>query len=101
MTFYFDTNIGISVPKALELLRLPVTITWHNKHFAPNTLDDVWLSEVGGWGWFVIGHDRRFHARANELAALWQANVGCFYLAGAQATRWEKMRIFARGTTES
>jgi hypothetical protein len=96
VTLYFDTNIGTAVPKALELLRLPVGIKWHHNHFAHDTEDDVWLPTVGANGWFVVGHDKKFHARPNELAALKQHEIGCFYLWGAEAPRWEKMRCFVR-----
>lgn len=32
----------------------------------------------------------------NELSAIKQFSVGCFYLWGAEATTWEKMRAFSR-----
>ena len=96
MTFFFDRSVGIAVPKALQLLRLVTPIEYHQDHFAPDALDDAWLPEVGERGWTVIGHDHSYHLRSNELAALVQYDIGCFYLWGSEATRWDKMRCFAR-----
>ena len=80
MTFFFDRSVGIAVPKALQLLRLVTPIEYHQDHFAQDALDDAWLPEVGERGWTVIGHDHSYHLRSNELAALVQYNIGCFYL---------------------
>ncbi len=44
----------------------------------------------------MVGHDSKYHLKPNELHALRLYNVGCFYLWGAEASRWEKMRLFAR-----
>jgi hypothetical protein len=95
VTLFFDVNVGTTLPGILKnALKLPVE--FHRQHFPINTPDDVWLAQVGLWGWSVIGHDQHLHVRANELAAIKQYNIGCFYLWGAQATRWEKMTCFAR-----
>lgn len=51
---------------------------------------------VGGYGWFVVGQDYSYHLHRSELAAIKDYDVGCFYLPGAQASRWEIMRYFAR-----
>ena len=95
MTFLFDLSIGIAIPRALQLLRLTVDITYHDEQFAPDEADDVWLPKAGASGWFVIGHDY-YHVKPNELAAIQQYAIGCFYLWGAEATKWETMRVFAR-----
>lgn len=88
--------MGTSVPLALRMLRLPVKVEYHEQHFTIDAQDDTWLPVVGEWGWIVIGHDSRYHLKPNELFALRQYNVGCFYLWGAEVPRWEKMRLFAR-----
>ena len=95
MTLFFDRSVGIAVPKALQLLRLVTPIEYHQDHFAQDALDDTWLPQVGAKGRTVIGHDHSYHLRSNELAALVQYNIGCFYLWGSEATRWDKMRCFA------
>jgi hypothetical protein len=58
--------------------------------------DDIWLPQVGGWDWIVIGQDYKWHLLPNEAAALRNYNIGCFYLAGANAPVWDTMRLFAK-----
>jgi hypothetical protein len=94
--FFFDRSVGIKIPQALRLLDLPDGVQFHQENFQPDEKDDVWLPVVGGFGWFVIGQDYRYHRRPHELAALKQHSVGCFYLWGAQARKWETVRVFAR-----
>jgi hypothetical protein len=94
LTLYFDRNIGRAVPEALKTLRL--TVEHHGDHFSHAERDDIWLRVVGQRGWVVFTHDRRLHTRDVELAAIMQWNVACFYLWGAESSRWEKMRCFAR-----
>ena len=96
MIFFFDRSVGTSIPRALGLLRLPVQVEYHEIHFPPSEQDDRWLPLVGSWGWIVIGQDYKYHLMPNELTAAKQYEVGCFYLWGAEATRWETMRVFAK-----
>ena len=96
MILFFDRNVGTIVPKTLKTLRLPTSVEYHDDIFPKNTPDDRWLAEVGQWGWTVIGHDQKFHTEANELSALKQYRIGCFYLWGNNAPRWAKMQCFAR-----
>ncbi|HTE86357.1 MAG TPA: hypothetical protein VK821_16680 [Dehalococcoidia bacterium] len=96
MILFFDRNAGTTVPKALQALKPPVGITYHQEHFPMNSPDDVWLPQVGAWDWIVLTQDHKFHLLPNELRALKDYNIGCFYLWGAKATKWELMRSFAR-----
>jgi len=96
MILFFDRSMGTSIPKALALLKPPVEVVYHEQRFRPDEEDDQWLPEVGSWGWVVIGHDYKYHRMPNELAALKQYQVGCFYLWGAEAKKWDTMRLFAR-----
>jgi hypothetical protein len=80
LIFFFDRSVGTSIPRALGLLRLPLQVEYHERHFAPDEQDDRWLPLVGSWGWFVIGQDYRYHLMPNELTAVRQYEVGCFYL---------------------
>lgn len=48
------------------------------------------------WEWFVIGQDYRYHARPNELFAIKQYKIGCFYLWGSEAPQWDSLRVFAK-----
>ena len=98
MILFFDRSIGVVVPKLLQekALRFPVPVHYHEQHFASNEKDDVWLNQVGQWGWTVIGHDYSYHQKPNELSAIKQHQVGCFYLWGSEAARWDKLKCFAR-----
>ena len=102
MIFFWDKNIPKTIPEALLTLNLPVGTEYYLKHFPlsdkyPEGGDDRWLSQVGSWGWVVISQDWSLHTKPNELFALKQHNIGCFYLWGAQAPKWEILRCFARG----
>ena len=101
MILFWDKNTPKTIPEALKSLNIPQGIEWYLMHFPlsdvyPEGGDDKWLSQVGDWGWIVISQDYHFHERENERYALKQHNVGCFYLWGAEATKWEIMRCFVR-----
>ena len=66
-----------------------------NADHIPEEGDAFWLENVGEQGWFVISQDRRLHRRERERAALIRHNVGCFYLWGADASKWETFRCFS------
>jgi hypothetical protein len=107
LTLYFDRNVGRKVPEALQLLGLKNVIHHHTPRthlglkpikgqkglFADNETDDSWLKFVGEKGWIVLTQDSKFHKKGfeNELSAIKQFNVGCFYIWGAEAPRWDKM----------
>ena len=102
MIFFWDKCTPKSIPVALQTLNLPVGIEWYLKHWplsdsSPEGGDDRWLSQVGAWGWTVISQDYHFHERESERYAISQHRVGCFYIWGAQETKWEILRCFARG----
>lgn len=89
--------MGAGIPKALrDHLNLPVEIEYHQLHFAQAEPDDVWLPQVGNWGWTVIGQDYKYHLMPSEQFALKQHQIGVFYIWGSQATRWDTMRVFAK-----
>ena len=93
---FFDRDVGAAVPRALDILKLPTRVEYHQVHFPIDAQDDTWMPEVGTLGWTLVGHDTRHHLEKSELAAIKQYNMGCFYLWGAEALRWEKMRCFLR-----
>lgn len=98
MIVFFDRDVGTSLPKALLELHFDKQfheLHYHQQHFSMDEKDDVWLPQVGQRGWTVIGHDSKHHTHENELSAIKQYNIGCFYLWGSEAKRWEKMRCFA------
>lgn len=98
MILFFDRSVGVSIPRLLQssLLRFPQQVEYHQTHFAVDEADDVWLPQVGSRGWTVVGHDYSYHKNPSELSAIKQFGVGCFYLWGSEATRWEKLQCFAR-----
>ncbi len=98
MIFFFDRSIGSRIPRALRFLKMPapIEVKYHDECFRQDEPDDSWLPKAGAQGWIVIGFDYQFHNHVNELAALKQYNIGCFYLWGSQAPRWEAFRVFAR-----
>ena len=101
MILFWDKNLPKTIPITLRSLNIPQGIEWYLAHFPlsdtyPEGGDDRWLSQVGDWGWIVISQDYSFHEKENERYALKQHNVGCFYLWGSEAPKWEIMRCFAR-----
>jgi len=83
------------------MARPPFTVEYHddpkNKfRFSQQTTDDEWLAKVAGAGWIVFSHDRKFHTLLAECSAIKQYKAGCFYLPGASAPTWDKMRYFMR-----
>ena len=99
MTFFFDRDVGVRLPRSLKIL-LPTPIEYHQSHFPTDSPDDEWMSEVGGRGWTVIGHDGRHHHRSAELSAIKQYQMGCFYLWGHSVVPWEKALCFLRAYRE-
>lgn len=93
---FFDRDIGTALPRALDVLKLPTPVEYHQSHFPVEAQDDSWMPTIGMWGWTLIGHDSRHHERGVEISAIKQYSMGCFYLWGAEALRWEKMRCFLR-----
>jgi hypothetical protein len=80
----------------------PFVVEYHhdprNKFkFKDTTPDDEWLSKVGAEGWIVFSHDRKWHVEAPNIEAIKQHRIGCFYLWGANASTWEKLKCFMRG----
>lgn len=94
MILFFDRDTGICLPQALRMLK--VSVCYHQEHFAKNEPDDEWMPVVAQNQWILIGHDSKHHLRPNELYAVKQYDLACFYLWGGNASRWEKMRCFAR-----
>lgn len=91
---FFDRDVGTAFPMALNILRLPAAVEYHQEHFLPDAPDGEWMPNVGSRGWILIGHDRMHHLRPLERSAIQDYGMGCFHLWGAQARRWEKMRCF-------
>ena len=93
---FFDRDVGTTFPRALRELTVPTPIEFHQEHFASDSPDDEWMAEIGRKNWIVVGHDRRHHREKAELDAINLYSIGCFYLWGANAVKWQKMRCFLR-----
>jgi hypothetical protein len=93
MILFFDKNFGTSVPKALKTLKPPFGIEYFQDHYELEIDDDKWLPEIGKKRWTVIGHDK-FNKFDSELYAIKNYSVGCFYLWGGMAKKWDKMKLF-------
>ena len=102
MTLFWDKNTPKTIPEVLLKLNLPIGIEYYLKHFPrsdfePEDGDDKWFSQIAAWGWTtIISQDYNFHTKENEKFALRQHNLGCFYLWGAEAPKWQIFQCFAR-----
>jgi hypothetical protein len=95
LVFFFDRTFGTRLPKALASMRPPVLIKWHqDEGFAQNMPDDEWLSIVGPRKWVVLSQDRKFHLLENEILAIKQHSIRCFYLPAARENRWTSLCHF-------
>jgi hypothetical protein len=95
ITFYFDRCFGKRFPKAIEYVRPPFDVQYHDKLRFPQEMeDDKWLEKVGMEGWIVLSHDAKWHNEAAAAMAIKQFNIGCFYLHGASEQTWYKLRLF-------
>ncbi|HEY8100322.1 MAG TPA: hypothetical protein VIF82_06180 [Burkholderiaceae bacterium] len=115
LTFYFDRNAGKRLPEALKLLKLTdvKTVIHHHSEkrhigissskrneqlFKPDEKDDKWLEFVGKNGWIVFSQDSKFHKPGyeNEIFAIKQFSVGCFYLWGGSSLCEDKAFVFLK-----
>jgi len=60
--------------------------------------DDEWLAIAGQRRWVVLTQDYKFHRPKfeQEMAAIKQHSVQCFYFPCADETMWEAVCTFAR-----
>ena len=107
LILFWDKNLPKTIPESLRNLNPKVGdetlgIEIYLEHFPmsdrePEGGDDRWLPTVGEQGWFVVTQDWALHTKQNQLLAIKQHMVGCFYLWGATEPKWEILRCFARG----
>ena len=99
MIFFWDRNIPKSIPEAIRTLNPPFENKIHREHFphfdhVPESGDENWLSLLGEHEWFLLTKDHRLHHRVNEVQAIKQYRVGCFYLWGRNAKKWDIAQCF-------
>lgn len=98
MILFFDRSIGRKIPEALKTLKPPdLQVEYHDQWFEMDEDDDIWLPKVAAFDWIVIGQDHHYHLNSPELEAVKQYGIGVFYLWGAEESKWETLRCFARG----
>jgi hypothetical protein len=92
-------------------MRPPFLVKWHqDEGFAQGMEDDQWMAIVGPRKWVVFSQDRKFHLLPNEILAVKQHSIRCFYMPMANedrwkslchiAWRWEKMQELARNESD-
>jgi hypothetical protein len=59
-----------------------LTVKRHDEHFASDTLEEVWLEEIGKRGWIALSHDRRIRYKPNESNAVLHHGVGLLLIIG-------------------
>jgi hypothetical protein len=94
LTFFVDRSLGAhDVPDALRAAGARVEV--HDDHFAPDTPDTSWLTEVGGRGWVVLTKDSRIRRHPLELQALLAANIAAFMVTATDVTGADMGRVLA------
>ena len=99
LTFFFDRCVGKRLPRALLELgtRCDFEVKYHaGEAYKHNLDDDIWLSDVGKKGWFVLSYDAKWQDEAAAIEAIRQHKVGCFYLHGASSLSFDPLASFVR-----
>ncbi|HVX66566.1 MAG TPA: hypothetical protein VHA11_08195 [Bryobacteraceae bacterium] len=79
LVFFIDRSLGKhDVPDALRAKGYECAI--HDDHYAQDTEDEIWLSELAGRRWIVLTKDERIRYRPLEAAALRLAGLRVFIL---------------------
>ncbi len=84
----FGKNVGIALRQA------GLQVELHEDHFADDTDDATWISEVGQRGWVVLTKDKAIRRNSVELQAVVAANVRMFTLTSGNMTGEEMGRVF-------
>ena len=99
MIFFWDRNLGKSIPNVIRQLEPPFGVEVHSEHFPetenhPEGGDDTWMSLLNQEDWFLLTKDHRIHHRKNELEAIKRYGIGCFYLWGRNSPKWDIVQCF-------
>lgn len=73
-----------------------IVTRWHVAGRSSPIVIDV-DRQGGAEGWTIFSHDRKWHAELPVISAIKQYNAACFYLWGADASTWDKLRAFILG----
>jgi hypothetical protein len=77
--FFIDRSLGLE-PIRTVLIESGLDVRVHDKLFARDEEDSVWLREVGKKGWVVLTKDQRLRYRPLEIGALRASNARVFVL---------------------
>ena len=80
MIFFTNRDLGKTFPQVLRDAGL--SVEKHDDHFDQNTLDQVWLSEVGRRGWVAISRNLRIRYQPNERDAVMRSGARLFIVIG-------------------
>ncbi len=78
--YFTDRDLGKRFGEILKTAGL--TVERHADHFAHDTPDEVWLTEVGKRGWIALTHDRRIRYKPNERDAVMRHGVALLVIVG-------------------
>jgi len=80
--FFLDNNISPKVARALNHLLNPDHSAHHLKdEYAPNTPDEVWMTDLGKKaGWVIISGDSAISRNPHEVKAWKEAGHPIFFL---------------------
>jgi PIN domain-containing protein len=81
IVYFTDRDLGKGFPEILRLNGL--TVERHADHFAPDTADEIWLTEIGKRRWIALTHDRRIRYKPNERDAVMRHGVALLVIVGA------------------
>jgi predicted nuclease of predicted toxin-antitoxin system len=91
--FFIDRSLGVE-PIRTELVKSGLMTEIHDRHFARDEEDRVWLKTVGERGWVVLTKDQRLRYRPLEIAALRASNARVFVLTAGNLRGIEIAAVF-------
>jgi hypothetical protein len=68
----------------------------HDDHFAQNTPDEIWLTEIGKRGWVLLTKDPRIRTNELERRALLDNNVAAFMLGRGEVSGARMVDVFIK-----
>lgn len=94
LTYFIDRSLG-SFDVADALRKIGILVEVHDDHFAQDTTDATWLTEVGRRGWIVLTKDSRIRRHPLETAALLGAGVAAFIVTAGGLTGKEMAELIS------
>lgn len=78
--WFTDRDLGKTFGAILSSAGL--TVERHADHFRHDTLDEVWLEDVGRRGWIALTHDSRIRYKPTERDAVMRHGVALLLIVG-------------------